>query len=79
MPPTLKLSALVAPDAHLSLVNVSFGVDEAVSDVEADAVLVSLADELGLSLPPQAANERVRMAVLAITFTQVEVLDRFTW
>jgi hypothetical protein len=74
----LKLSALVAPEAHLSLVNVSSAGGDVDSEVEGDDV-VDVSVAAGLLSEPQAANERVRMAVLAISFTQVEVLDRFTW
>jgi hypothetical protein len=83
MPPTLKLSALVAFAAHLSLVKVCAGAEEdseGVEEADVDALAVSLALASGSSSSdPHAANERARMAVDAVTFAQVRVLDRFTW
>jgi hypothetical protein len=81
MPPTLKLSALVALALHLSLVSAAVvGEEDSEGDSLVDGLVLSLALLVGsLSSDPQAVIERARMAEVAITFTQVEVLDRFTW
>jgi hypothetical protein len=89
MPPTLNESALVAPDAHLSLVKAA--ADSEV-DAEADVLVDSLGDELvllSLALPPElesephAASESARAAPTATVADsrlnrRVAVVDRFT-
>src|SRR4051794_41842618 len=76
MPPTRKLSALVWFAAHLSLVNDS----EPEPDSEEEAVGEFSAALLSplLESSPQAAREKLRRAVPAISLAHVAVLDRFT-
>jgi len=75
MPPTRKVSALVWPDEHLSLVYVSVAgaLDSWVA--EGDSSAAAPPPE---SLLPQAARPKLRTAVPAITRAHVAVLDRFT-
>jgi hypothetical protein len=69
------VSALVWPDEHLSLVNVSVAGALDSWEAEGDS---SAADPPPESLLPQAARPKLRTAVPAITLAQVAVLDRFT-
>ena len=76
MPPALNVSAFEEPSAHSSLVNSSSAGAAESLDSLVGSVSVASGSE---SSEPQAVSTRPSAAVPAMSLTQWDVVDRFTW